>query len=291
MKNRKKFAQNLRANSRKKSDTEIIANKNLGQHFLFDAEILQEIAAPAQIEKDDFVLEIGPGLGTLTEILAPKAQKVIAVEFDKNLAQKLQNKFSKNEKVEIISQDFLHFDLEKLPKNYKIVANIPYNITGKIVEKIVASANLPRAAVLLVQKEVAERIAARPGKMSILAVATQLKMDVELGVIVAPEKFSPPPKVMSQTVILRALKTPRFGVNNSRNFDEKSFLRAVKAGFSERRKKLRSSLAGGLNLEKSQVQEILRAAQISPEKRAQELSLDDWYRVAASYAEFSSGEK
>ena len=178
--------------------------KELGQHWLRDPEILAEIAEAAELGKSDVVLEIGPGLGTLTSRLLARAQRVVAVEFDGDLARKLPGQFP-GKNLEVINEDILQFDLNQLPKGYKVVANVPYYITSKIVEKLMAAENKPSLAVLLVQKEVAQRIAAEPGEMSILAVSAQLFAQAELDIEVPRQFFTPPPKVDSQVVVLRSL--------------------------------------------------------------------------------------
>ena len=248
-------------------------NKSLGQHWLNDSATLDAIVAAADIQSTDTVLEIGPGLGTLTAKLAKKAGHVVAVEFDRLLANMLPTRVqSKN--LEVIEGDIIHFDLSRLPKSYKVVANVPYYITSKIVQKLMTASNRPSTTVLLVQKEVAERLAAQPGSMSILTVSAQLFAEVSLGDVVPPEMFIPPPKVDSQVVILKTRPEVLFS-----DIDEKQFFRVVKAGFSERRKKLRSSLSGSFNIEKSQADTWLQKAGINPEARAQELTLDEWYSL------------
>lgn len=247
--------------------------KELGQHWLRDREILAAIADDANLSKDDTVLEIGPGLGTLTSELLRQAGKVIAVEFDRDLAHKLPGQFP-GTSLEVVNGDILSFDLTKLPKGYKVVANVPYYITSKIVRALMTSTNRPSAAVLLVQKEVAERIVAGPGDMSILAIAVQVYAEASLGVEVPKEYFTPPPKVDSQVVILETRPFPLVAPE-----DEKNFFRLVKAGFSAKRKKLRSSLAGGLALDKQAVEALLTAASISPDARAEDLTIEDWCRL------------
>lgn len=247
--------------------------KELGQHWLRDREILAAIADDANLSKDDTVLEIGPGLGTLTSELLRQAGKVIAVEFDRDLAHKLPGQFP-GTSLEVVNGDILSFDLTKLPKGYKVVANVPYYITSKIVRALMTSTNRPSAAVLLVQKEVAERIVAGPGDMSILAIAAQVYAEASLGVEVPKEYFTPPPKVDSQVVILETRPFPLVAPE-----DEKNFFRLVKAGFSAKRKKLRSSLAGGLALDKQAVEALLAAAGISPDARAEDLTIEDWCRL------------
>lgn len=248
-------------------------NKSLGQHWLKDRSVLAHIADSADITADDTVLEIGPGLGTLTSELLRRAGKVIAVEFDDDLARKLPAQFP-GKNLEVITSDILSYDLSVLPKKYIVVANVPYYITSKIVQMLMTAENKPRTAVLLVQKEVAERLAATPGRMSILAVSAQVFADVTLGDKVPATFFTPPPKVDSQVVILKTRTTPfLMGV------DEKDFFRIVKAGFSSKRKKLRSSLSGGLKIDKVTVESMLEQAGVSPDSRAEALSLDDWVRL------------
>lgn len=247
--------------------------KSLGQHWLKDRNVLAHIADCAQLTAEDTVLEIGPGLGTLTSELLRKSKKVVAIEFDSELARKLPNQFP-GTNLEVVQDDILSFDLSTLPKDYAVVANVPYYITSKIIQMLLTANNKPRIAVLLVQKEVAQRLAAEPGKMSILAISAQLFAEVSLGDIVPAEFFTPPPKVDSQVVILHTRLTPFLT-----DVGEKEFFAVVKAGFSAKRKKLRSSLSGGLKLPKDKVEELLSEANISPDVRAEALTLDDWVRL------------
>ncbi len=255
-------------------------NKSLGQHWLKDPAILEKISSYADLTDDDTVLEIGPGLGTLTSVLADQAGHVVAVEFDRQLAENLARPgLAKN--IEIINDDFLQFDLSKLPAGYKVVANIPYYITNKIVMKLLTADNKPSVATLLVQKEVAERLAAGPGQMSILTIAAQLYSTVELGQTIPANMFTPPPKVDSQVVILRPY--PLQDLVLQEGGQEKEFFRIVKAGFSERRKKLRSSLAGGLGISKPDAEKLLKKANINPNLRAQDLVISDWRDMMTIY--------
>lgn len=248
--------------------------KELGQHWLKDRSILAAIADDAELSKSDTVLEIGPGLGTLTSELLRRAGKVIAVEFDEDLARKLPGQFP-GKQLEVVHEDILLFDLEKLPAGYKVVANVPYYITSKIIEKLMTAKNKPSLVVILVQKEVAVRVAAGPGDMSILAVSAQIFAETHLGVQVPREYFTPPPKVDSQVVVLRTRDAPLVAPEG-----EKAFFRVVKAGFSAKRKKLRSSIAAGLAISKPAAEELLRHANINPELRAEDLALEDWVRLA-----------
>lgn len=254
----------------------VTPKKSLGQHWLRDRDVLAHIADCAEITSDDTILEIGPGLGTLTSILLGRAQKVIAVEFDEDLARKLPGQFP-GKNLEVIQSDILSFDLSGLPAGYKVVANVPYYITSKIVQTLLTATNKPAVAVLLIQKEVAERLAAQPGDMSILAVSAQVFAEVTLGDVVPAELFTPPPKVNSQVVILRTRATPLITPA-----EEKDFFRVVKAGFSAKRKKLRSSLAGGLSVSKDEAVRLLEQAGISPDARAEDLALADWSNIMRS---------
>jgi 16S rRNA (adenine1518-N6/adenine1519-N6)-dimethyltransferase len=248
--------------------------KSLGQHWLRDRDVLSHIADCAELTTADTVLEIGPGLGTLTSELLRRSERVVAVEFDEDLARKLPAQFP-GKNLEVVRSDILAFDLSDLPGGYKVVANVPYYITSKIVQLLMTATNKPSLAVLLVQKEVAQRLAARPGDMSILAISAQIFADVTLGDIVPAAMFTPPPKVDSQVVIFKTRSVPYLT-----DVLEKDFFRAVKAGFSSKRKKLRSSLSGGLNISTQQAEAYLALAGIDPNARAESLSLDDWVNLA-----------
>lgn len=248
--------------------------KELGQHWLFDQYYLQAVIDAAQLQPNDTVFEIGPGLGTLTEHLVEKVKKIIAVELDPHLASQLAAQGPTLSKLEVVQGDILGFDLTALPKDYKVVANIPYYLTGKLLRLLTDSTNPPRTMTLLVQKEVAERLAAQSGQLSVLGVVVQLFGEVRLGQVVPASAFTPPPNVDSQIVHVSRHAQPLFP-----KLDRGSFLKVVKAGFGEKRKKLRSALAGGLQLEKSAVDELLQRAKIPPQARAQELSLEEWHRL------------
>lgn len=248
--------------------------KSLGQHWLKDRDILAAIADAAEIQPSDTVLEIGPGQGTLTSELLRRADKAVAVELDQDLARKLPGQFPGKD-LKVVNQDILSFDLSSLPKGYVVVANVPYYITAKIVQLLLNASNKPRRIVLLIQKEVAERLAAKPGDMSILAVSAQVYADVHLDIEVPSEYFTPPPKVDSQVVVLDLRDKSLLG-----NIDEHTFFRVVRAGFSAKRKKLRSSMAGGLGIDKDKAALLLSSAGIDPDDRAEDLSIGDWLELA-----------
>lgn len=255
----------------------LVPNKSLGQHWLKDRLYLEAIADCADISSQDTVLEIGPGLGTLTSVLLARAKKVVAVEFDEELAGKLPGQFP-GKNLNVVRTDILSYDFDGLPDDYIAVGNIPYYITNKIVRALSDGDHRPKRAVLLVQKEVAERLAAQPGGMSLLSIATQVFHEVGLGPVVGRDLFTPPPKVDSQVVILHRRAQPLVSPDQ-----QKAFFRLVKAGFAERRKKLRSSLSAGLAISKVDAESLLASAGISPDTRAQELSVEQWQRLALHY--------
>ena len=274
--------------SKNSENSNLKNNKSLGQHWLRDRVVLDGIAEEAGIKNGDFVLEIGPGLGTLTSSLlkfAGKDGEVLSIEFDENLAKKLPAQFP-GKNLTVNNTDFLDFDLSKLPKNYKVAANVPYYITSKIIEKLLTSENKPSIAALLVQKEVAERICAKSGDLSVLSIASQIYADCELGQFVPRELFTPPPKVDSQVVILKILEKNKlecFNEQNNTKISEKQFFRIVKAGFTARRKKILKVLSANLALSKEQTIEILIQAKVSPDARAQELTIENWLEITRYY--------
>jgi len=256
----------------------IVPKKSLGQHWLNDKTILSDIAGYANLQAGDNVVEIGPGLGSLTAVLLDMQVNLTAVELDQDLADNLKKRFAEADNLHILQQDILRLNLNELPKNYKIVANIPYYLTSNLIRILGESANPPQLAVLLVQKEVAQRVCAEPGATSVLSVTSQMFFDTILGRIVDAESFYPPPKVDSQVLILTRRTKPLFG-----NQDPGLVFKVVKAGFSERRKKLRSSLSGSLRITKDQADFLLKLSGIDPNLRAQNLSLDQWLALAKNF--------
>ena len=228
--------------------------KSLGQHWLNDSKILSKIVSYANLSKQDYVLEVGPGLGSLTSMISSQAGKVLAVEIDETLFKHLKL-LNLDQNLEIINQDILKFDLTQLPKDYKIVANIPYYLTSHLIRLLTESTNPPIKIVLLIQKEVAERIAAKPGSMSILSVVVQQYFNVELQDVVAAEMFTPPPKVDSRIVVLTRRSKPQVSTDN-----DKDFFRLVKVGFSARRKTLENSISNGLREDKQSIKRIINEA-------------------------------
>lgn len=251
--------------------------KSLGQHWLHDEASLEAMLRAGEVGPEDVVLEVGPGLGTLTKKLAMATRQVVAVELDDTLAQDLPARI-KAANVRVEHHNILDYDLTRLPAGYKVVANIPYYLTSNLIRVLLESPNPPDTLALLVQKEVAERIAATPGQMSILAVSVQFYAEVALRERVPAELFTPPPKVDSQIVQIKRRAKPLYP-----DVKMELFFRIVKAGFSEKRKKLRSSLSGGLQLEKQRVDHWLANAGLTPTARAQELTLEQWYQLYCNY--------
>ncbi len=252
--------------------------KALGQHWLHDTAMLGAIVEAADLKPGDFVLEIGPGTGTLTDEIVKAGVEVLALEFDHSLIPQLNMKFANSEQVKIVQGDIRTFDFGSLPKNYKVVANIPYYLTSHLIRSISETSNPPSLAVLLIQKEVAQRLCAKPGQMSILSLTAQFYYDCKLGLEIPAKFFTPPPKVDSQVVQLFRRQLEKLD-----SFDEKAFFKLVKAGFSEKRKTLRNSLSGGLGIEKLEAEDLLTKAGLSAESRAQELSLKQWHELYLVY--------
>lgn len=260
-------------------------NDLLGQNFLLNEITLQDIVDSAEIKPDEQVLEIGPGIGNLTQLLAKQADFVLAVEKDQRyfpilkdvLGDHLQS-FSKTPKsisnVNVVFADVMKFNFQELLKpGYKVVANIPYYITGKIIEMLIAAKNKPSRIVILVQKEVAQRIIAKPGNLSILALSVQMYADAKIVGIVPKEDFYPTPKVDSAILVLDLLPAPRFDIN------EKVFFRIVKAAFLGKRKQIHNTLKNNLKLDVEILSKSLEGAAVKPDARPQELTLDQWYAL------------
>lgn len=258
------------------------AKKSLGQHWLSDSSVLGSICDAAHVAAGDVVLEIGPGAGTLTDELIDRGAEVVALEFDQDLVKTLTIKYANTPSTSVVVQsgDIRTYDFRNMPPGYKIVANIPYYLTSELIRLISETSNPPETAVLLIQKEVAERVAAQPGDMSLLSITAQYYWEAHLGLEVPARFFTPPPKVDSQVLILNRRPRPLFP-----DTDEKRFFRLVKAGFAARRKTLLNSLSGGLRTDKEQIKTILDESYIEPTIRPQNLSLEQWYllyKAAAS---------
>ncbi len=251
----------------------VTPKKSLGQHWLNDDDSLEAMVVAAGVGETDTVLEIGPGLGSLTEKLVACADQVVAIEFDMTLAATLPSRMAADN-LQVIHSDILRYDLTSLPAGYKLVANIPYYLTSNLLRMLSESSNPPEKAAILVQKEVAERVAAPAGGMSLLSVTAQFYWHVSLGRVVKAVLFTPPPKVDSQILCLQRRGKPLYP-----DVEPKLFFQLAKAGFGERRKTLRNSLSGGLHLDKPATEVLLRTAGLDAGLRAQNLTLDQWHRL------------
>ncbi len=245
-------------------------NKGLGQHFLVDKPSLEAIMDAAAVTKADTVLEIGPGLGVMTRPLTELAGKVVAVETDRVLAEILTRDAPDN--LQVVEEDILTFDVSSLPAGYKAIANIPYYLTSKIFRLLIESPNPPSVMSVLIQKEVAERIVAKPGQLSILALSVQYYGHPEIVRIVERHKFWPAPAVDS-AVLRVTLTGPAFPADPTKLF------RLIKAGYGEKRKQLKNALAGSLNLSSEFAIQLIADAKLIPTARAQELDLKAWQRL------------
>ncbi len=252
-------------------------NKLLGQSFLHDSRALERVVQAANLSKKDAVLEIGPGLGSLTRLLAERAGKVIAVEKDPDLASILQKELGSRRNLEIMQGDILKTKLS-LPQKYKVVANIPYYITSPVMRLFLEREERPELLVLMVQKEVAQRIIAKPPDMNLLAVSVQIYGVPEIVSYVSKACFWPQPKVDS--AILRI--TPK---GMDANFNAKQFFTIARAGFKQPRKQVGNNLAAGLKKTKKEIKAWLQTKGISYANRPETLSLQDWLRLSSTVSQ------
>lgn len=256
------------------------ADKSLGQNFLSDRASLEKIVHAAQIQPDDVVLEIGPGLGSLTRYLALSAKTVTTVELDRDLIPVLQAVLAPYPNTRIIEGDILKVSPAQLmdSADYLVVANVPYYITSAIFRHLLETSPRPRRIVLTIQKEVAERICAEPGEMSLLALSVQVYGQPKITDILPAEAFFPAPKVDS--AILRVDMYPESIIPAPLL---NTFFLMAKAGFSQKRKTLRNSISAGLRMSPSDTGQLLESAGIDPMRRAETLSLSEWQTLAAQY--------
>jgi 16S rRNA (adenine1518-N6/adenine1519-N6)-dimethyltransferase len=254
------------------------SKKDLGQHFLIDEGALDTILDTASLKSTDKVVEVGPGMGVLTRELCKRVKQVYAIEIDRTMIQVVKTACLRYKNLEVKNLDILKFDTSDLG-SYKVVSNLPYYITSPTIRYFLESNNKPEEMVLLVQKEVADRICAKPSRMSILAVSVQFYGDPVYIATVPRTSFFPAPQVDSAILKIKIYNRPLFDV------DPQVFFRIVKAGFGEKRKQLINSLSGGLMLNKETIEEILSKANVNKEARAEALSLTDWHNIYKSYLE------
>jgi len=255
-------------------DSHLWLNKKLGQNFLIDREVLADIVKTSQLSKDDTVVEIGPGVGTLTQELCKNAGEVLAIEKDRGLAAILA-KSCKDDNLKILVDNAL-FAIAKIHfKRYKVVANLPYNISSPTLRFFLEKPNKPQMLVLLLQKEVAQRLTAKPGDSNrgILTVMLEFYARAEIIRSVPSTAFFPIPKVDSAIIKIDT------NVKRPQNINEEIFFRLVKLSFQQKRRQIHNSLSSGLRLDAGKTGEILAKAGISPVLRSEDLTLDDWLRL------------
>ncbi len=255
-------------------------SKGLGQNFLVEDAALRKIAALANLGPEDAVLEIGPGLGNLTRYLALSARAVVAVELDGSLFPVLRAVLAPYPNVRLIQGDILALSPSELMQGsgYVVVANLPYYITSAAIRHLLSDEARPQRAVLTLQREVAERLCAAPGDMSLLALSVQVYGKPEIVTHLPAHAFYPAPKVDSAVVRLEVYPQPVIPADRM-----EQFFRLAKAGFSQKRKTLRNALSGGLGIPAAQASKILKSAQVDPRRRAETLSLEEWGILVEKY--------
>jgi 16S rRNA (adenine1518-N6/adenine1519-N6)-dimethyltransferase len=272
-------------------------NKILGQNFLIDKNILEKIIKASDLNPTDIILEAGPGIGTLTKELAKNTKKVIAVEKDKIMLEVLKETLKDYKNIELINQDILKFEIKE---KYKVVANIPYYLTSVLIRKLLESENQPKEIILMIQKEVAQRICSQPtspptnfdkltektkaspqkklvgGKMSLLSVSVQFYAEPKIISYVSKNCFLPAPKIDSAIIKITPLASKP-------GLDPNLFFKIVKAGFSQPRKQLSGNLSKILKLPKTQTDKWLTENNINPTQRAETLSIEDWKNLTKTF--------
>jgi 16S rRNA (adenine1518-N6/adenine1519-N6)-dimethyltransferase len=249
--------------------------RSLSQNFLINTNAARRIVESLNLKKNETVLEIGSGKGALTRYLIERSRRVIGVEIDKALCDYLKKRFTPNENLEIIHHDFLKIDFEKVispDKKVRVIGNLPYQITSPALALLLENRKRIKSAVLMVQKEVAQRICARPGtkNWSPLSIGIQLYSDPQILFKLKPSSFKPSPRVESAVIRLNLLKKPKVKIE-----DENFFFKLVKAAFAQRRKMVLNSVSSSLSLGKDLVLKALEQARIDPKRRAEALSLEE----------------
>jgi 16S rRNA (adenine1518-N6/adenine1519-N6)-dimethyltransferase len=256
--------------------------KSMGQNFLVDESALRQVVNAAEISPQEIVLEIGPGLGSLTRHLAIVARSVVAVELDHNLIYPLRQVISPYPNVQVVEGDILALDPVQLvsQNEYAVVANIPYYITSALIRHLLEARIPPKRLVLTLQQEVAQRICAQPGEMSLLALSVQIYGLPQITAHIPAGAFYPPPKVDSIVLRIDLYPSPLIPISQL-DF----FFQLIKAGFSQKRKTLRNALSAGLRLPPPKVAEILLEAGIDPRRRAETLAITEWRTLISHFVD------
>ncbi|MFA6295895.1 MAG: 16S rRNA (adenine(1518)-N(6)/adenine(1519)-N(6))-dimethyltransferase RsmA [Patescibacteria group bacterium] len=250
-------------------------NKVLGQNFLENEAIVDKMLKSAELSLQDIVLEVGPGQGAITSKLYPKVKQVIAVEKDGELVKYLENKFKNAKNLKILEGDILksQYSIFNI-QSYKIVSNLPFYLTSRFLRVFLELQNKPSLMVLIIQKEVAERICDQPPQASLLSNSVQFYGKPEIIDIVPKENFNPIPEVDAAIIKINVFKEPKIKVDN---VDE--FFKILKIGFSQKRKQLHNNFSSGLHISKEEAKKLLQNCGINPERRAQTLSLEEWEKL------------
>lgn len=255
---------------------DIRPTKKLGQNFLVNDGALMKIIESANIMDDELVLEIGPGLGSLTRYLAHYAKRVVAVEIDERFLPALRDTLEQTDNVKLLNKDIMKMDIDRIiiSDSYLVVANIPYNLTSRLIRKLLEASNKPSRIILTVQKEVAERICADGNDMSILALSVQVYGKPSIKASISAGSFFPAPSVDSSVIRIDLYDSPLVS-------DEqlKLYFSLIKAGFGNKRKKLRNSLSSGMGWSKTFTEKLMTSAKIDFNRRAQTLSIVEWINL------------
>ncbi|MBA3872028.1 MAG: ribosomal RNA small subunit methyltransferase A [Anaerolineae bacterium] len=259
---------------------DIVPRKSLGQNFLHDPNMLDKIVSIAELTPNDLVLEVGPGTGLLTERIANAAKQLISIEVDERLQPLLEEVVAQHPNLSIRYQDILTLDVNKLYENqpYVVVANLPYYITSAIIRYFLESNHRPTRLVLTMQMEVAERMIAKPDDMSILSVSVQFFGRPQIAARLKPSVFWPRPEVDSAVVRIDTYEQPIVDVPNNQ-----IFFRMVRAGFGQKRKQLKNSIASGLGLNADQTAAVFDTSKIDSRRRAETLTLEEWAMLTRAY--------
>ncbi len=250
-------------------------SKGFGQNFLIDRNVLDKIIREAGLNKNETVLEIGPGIGTLTSELAKNAKQVIAVEKDRNMCIVLKKTLEGADNITVLNEDILKFNFNSFP-DYKVVANIPYYLTSPLIRLLLENSNKPKEIILMIQKEVAQRICEKPPKMSLLSVSVQFYADAKILFTVSKNSFLPAPKVDSAVIKITPLK-------QNKGVSADIFFKTVKAGFSHPRKQLLGNLSSAFDIGKEKTAGWLAKNNINPKQRAETLSVQDWINLSKNH--------
>ncbi len=284
---------------RKLKEYHILPSKGLGQTFLIDKKVVKKVIKAAALQKKDTVLEIGPGLGSLTKEIAEKVRKVIAIEKDRKMCEILKKILKGLPNIEIINEDILRYKLQAT--SYKIIANLPFYIATPVIRKFLESKKPPKEMILIIQKEVAQKICARPPKTNFLAIAVQSYSKPKILGYISKKSFWPQPKIDSAIIKIvprlhpafsgkhggqaRQLRIPVSPRSRLQRYSQcgqvrDKFFRIVRAGFSYPRKQLASNLSNELKLNKKKINSLLIKNNIQPSQRAETLTIQDWIKLA-----------